>query len=217
MPANYIYYLKKNYIYKAYLLSLFVFFPIFGQGIDHSEKIVIKKKPFGLNLSGEIDYRTNKTGLFYRHYDAGISFAFAESWSLAVQYRNIYVQKNGQWILEKRPHAQIQKTINTDAIKWTIKSRQEYRIRDGKDDALRNRFRVKGKSNKRFFSLKPFFGNEFFYDMEKNSYNKNRFSFGFDLPAISIGVPTIFYKYDQALSDNKWVNSFSGLVFQITL
>ena len=148
-------------------------FPLLGQGIDHSEKIVIKKTLLGLNLSGAIDYRTNKNELFYRHYDFGLTFPLAKTWSAAIQYRNTYVQKDGEWVLEKRPHAQIQKTINTDLIKWTIKSRQEYRIRDGRDDALRNRIKIKGKSNKTFYKLKPYFGNEFYYDMEKNSYNKN--------------------------------------------
>ena len=117
----------------------------------------------------------------------------------------------------KRPHAQIQKTIDTNHLKWTIKSRQEYRVRSGRDDAMRNRIRVKGKSNKTFYNLKPYFGNEFFYDMEKNSYNKNRFTFGLDFPKGKLGVPTIYYKYDVSLSDEKWVTAFAGLVFQITI
>ena len=204
--------MRKKHIFLGLLL-----FPLLGQGIDHSEKIVIKKTILGLNLSGETDYRTDKTGLFYRHYDFGLTFPLAKTWSAAIQYRNIYVQKDGEWVLEKRPHAQIQKTINTDLIKWTIKSRQEYRIRDGRDDALRNRIRIKGKSNKTFYKLKPYFGNEFFYDMEKNSYNKNRVTFGFDFPKGKLGTPTIYYKYDTSLTDEKWSPSFTGLVFQITL
>ena len=204
-------------IIKKYILWGLILFPLLSQGIDHSEKIVIKKTLLGLNLSGETDYRTNKTGLFYRHYDFGITFPLAKTWSAAIQYRNIYVQKDGEWVLEKRPHAQIQKTIDTNHLKWTIKSRQEYRVRSGRDDAMRNRIRVKGKSNKTFYNLKPYFGNEFFYDMEKNSYNKNRFTFGLDFPKGKLGVPTIYYKYDVSLSDEKWVTAFAGLVFQITI
>ena len=118
-------------IIKKYILWGLILFPLLSQGIDHSEKIVIKKTLLGLNLSGETDYRTNKTGLFYRHYDFGVTFPLAKTWSAAIQYRNIYVQKDGEWVLEKRPHAQIQKTIDTDHLKWTIKSRQEYRVRSG--------------------------------------------------------------------------------------
>tara|TARA_Y100001960_G_C14653491_1_gene817130 strand:- start:70 stop:690 length:621 start_codon:yes stop_codon:yes gene_type:complete len=202
---------------QKYILSILLLFPLFGQGLDHSEKVAIKRKTFGLNILGEIDYRTNKTGSFYRHYDFGISFPIANTWSVAIQYRNIFTKKDGEWILEKRPHAQIQKTIDTDPIKWSIKSRQEYRIRNGRDDALRNRFRIKGKSNKSFFNAKPHFGNEFFYDMEKQSYNKNRFTFGFDFKKGKLGIPTIYYKYDISLSDDKWMPSFSGLTFQLTL
>tara|TARA_B100001250_G_C19655078_1_gene724465 strand:- start:91 stop:711 length:621 start_codon:yes stop_codon:yes gene_type:complete len=202
---------------QKYIFSSLFLFPLFGQISDHSEKIAIKRKTFGLNLFGEIDYRTNKTGLFYRHHDFGITFPVSKTWSVAIQYRNIFTQKDGGWVLEKRPHAQIQKTINTQPVKWSIKSRQEYRIRDGRNDAMRNRFRIKGKSNKSFFYANPHFGNEFFYDMEKKSYNKNRFTFGFDFPKGKLGIPTIYYKYDISLSDDKWVSSFSGLTFQLTL
>ena len=151
---------------KKYILWGLILFPLLGQGINHSEKIVIKKNLLGLNLSGETDYRTNKTGWFYRHNDFGVTFLLAKTWSAAIQYRNVYVQKDGAWVLEDRPHAQIQKSITTDLIKWTIKSRQEYRIRNGRDEAMRNRIRIKGISNKTFYNLKPYFGNEFFYDME---------------------------------------------------
>ena len=45
---------------KKYIIWGLILFPLLSQGIDHSEKIVIKKTLLGLNLSGETDYRTNK-------------------------------------------------------------------------------------------------------------------------------------------------------------
>ena len=81
---------------------------------------------------------------------------------------------------------------------------------------MRNRFRITAKSNIRFKSIKPYIGNEFFYDFEKKSYNKNWLMVGIDLQENRYGVPSIYYKYVTDFEDNKWVPSYS-LVFKITL
>ena len=81
---------------------------------------------------------------------------------------------------------------------------------------MRNRFRITAKSNIRFKSIKPYIGNEFFYDFEKKSYNKNWVMVGIDLQENRYGVPSIYYKYVTDFEDNKWVPSYS-LVFKITL
>ena len=72
------------------------------------------------------------------------------------------------------------------------------------------------KSQYRFFNLKPYIGNEFFYDMEKNEYNKNWTVFGFDLNKKSFGTPSIYYKYVLDLIDNRWQSTYM-LVFKLSL
>ena len=202
---------------KSKLILLLIFpFCLLSQSINHSEKLAIKKKVLGLNLKGEIDLRTNESGPFHRHYDAGFSLPFLDTWSLSIQYRSVFRKKDGQWDLEKRPHATIEKVIVSNKIKWSLKSRQEYRIRKNRDDALRNRIRIMAKSQYRFFNLKPYIGNEFFYDMEKNEYNKNWTVFGFDLNKKSFGTPSIYYKYVLDLIDNRWQSTYM-LVFKLSL
>ena len=201
---------------KKYIIIILSALPLFSQGINHSQKLVIRKSPFGLNISSEIDFRTNEEGLHHRHFDFGLRFPIGKTWLTSVQYRSVYRKNENEWSLEKRPLAQIQKTINSDKIKWSIKSRQELRIRDGRDNSMRNRFRITAKSNIRFKSIKPYIGNEFFYDFEKKSYNKNWLMVGIDLQENRYGVPSIYYKYVTDFEDNKWVPSYS-LVFKITL
>ena len=202
---------------KSKLILLLIFpFCLLSQSINHSEKLAIKKKVLGLNLKGEIDLRTNDSGPFHRHYDAGFSLPFLDTWSLSIQYRSVFRKKDGQWDLEKRPHVTIEKVIVSNKVKWSLKSRQEYRIRKNRDDALRNRIRIMAKSQYRFFNLKPYIGNEFFYDMEKNEYNKNWTVFGFDLNKKSFGTPSIYYKYVLDLIDNRWQSSYM-LVFKLSL
>ena len=69
---------------------------------------------------------------------------------------------------------------------------------------MRNRFRITAKSNIRFKSIKPYIGNEFFYDFEKKSYNKNWLMVGIDLQKKRYGVPSIYYKY---VTDFDWKTS----------
>ena len=203
---------------KSLVLSMLIAIPLIGQTLtNHSEKLTIKRKVFNLSSYADFDFRTtNERGFYYRHLDIGVNFALAKTWSASVQYRNIYTKKNGKWKLEKRPKALIQKTINTADFKWAFRSLQEYRIRSGKEDALRNRIRVIAKSNNDWNGLKPFVGNEFFYDMESNDYNKNWFVVGFDLSKVDFFSPTIYYKHISDYIDGKWVFTYT-MVFKITI
>lgn len=198
---------------RIFTFALVLTSTIICQSMNHSEVIDVKRKILGIKMSGQIDHRTtDEKGWHYRHYDIGGSFPITESWSAAIQYRSVYTLKDGDWILEKRPHTQIQKTINTNRAKWTIKSRQEYRIRDGKDPALRNRVRVMAKSKSSWKKLKPYIGNEFFYDMEINKYNKNRFLIGFDLTQFELFTPSIAFRHINALSNDKWKTTYTMIL-----
>ena len=103
---------------KKYIIIILSALPLFSQGINHSQKLVIRKSTFGFNISSEIDFRTNEEGLHHRHFDFGLRFPIGKTWLTSVQYRSVYRKNENEWSLEKRPLAQIQKTINSDKIKW---------------------------------------------------------------------------------------------------
>ena len=63
---------------------------------------------------------------------------------------------------------------------------------------------------------RPNVGNEFFYDMESNDYNKNWFVVGFDLSKVDFSSPTIYYKHISDYIDGKWVFTYT-MVFKITI
>ena len=203
---------------NKFFLYLLVVGPLFGQTlINRSEKITIKRKMYNFNSYIDFDFRTtNERGFYYRHSDFGVNIPLTKTWLTSFQYRNIYTQSKGSWKLEKRPKALIQKTINTRTLKWSVRSLQEYRIRDSKDDALRNRVRVMAKSNTNWNGLKLFTGNEFFYDMEKNEYNKNWLVVGFDLSKVGFTAPTIYYKHISDYVNGKWIYSYT-MVFKVTI
>ena len=203
---------------NKYLLLIIFTIPIFSQHtLNRSEKITIKRKINSVGLYSDLDFRTtDKRGLYYRHLELGATIPLGKTWSTSLQYRSIYTNNGSTWKLEKRPKALIQKTLKSNKLKWEVRSLQEYRIRKGKDDALRNRVRIMAKSNTNWNGLTPFMGNEFFYDMEKNEYNKNWFVLGFDLSKNSNIAPTIYYKHISDYVDGKWMSTYT-MVFKFTI
>ena len=203
---------------NKYLLLIIFTIPIFAQEtLNRSEKITVKRKFGSIGMYSDLDFRTtDKKGYYYRHVEFGATIPLGKTWSTSLQYRNVYTKNGSFWILEKRPKALIQKTFKSNNLKWAVRSLQEYRIRKGRDDALRNRVRVMAKSNMDWNGLTPFMGNEFFYDMEKNEYNKNWFVIGFDLSKKNKIAPTIYYKHIADYIDENWVSTYT-MVFKFTI
>ena len=203
---------------NKYLLLIIFTIPIFAQEtLNRSEKITVKRKFGSIGMYSDLDFRTtDKKGYYYRHVEFGATIPIGKTWSTSLQYRNVYTKNGSFWILEKRPKALIQNTYKSNNAKWAVRSLQEYRIRKGRDDALRNRVRVMAKSNMDWNGLTPFMGNEFFYDMEKNEYNKNWFVIGFDLSKKNKIAPTIYYKHITDYIDENWVSTYT-MVFKFTI
>lgn len=176
----------------------------------HSGKLLLKKDFSKINSSFETDYRYNNTGLYYKHYDLGVEKPLAQNWYIGLNYRAIYVRKNNQWHLEKRPHMQIKKTINTDLVKLSLRTRLEYRYKSDDSESARNRSKLAIKSQYRILKLKPFISNEWFYDLDKEKYNKNWLAIGAEFPKQKFGKFSIYYKHVTDLeSDDNWSSSYS--------
>jgi len=197
-------------------IIIFVFFlsNVVSQKLpNHSEKILIKRN----TISIDFDWRSNESGFYYQHYDFAKGIKLDNDWSASFSYRIIgKVQDGGLSWLENRPHISIKKTIPSEKIKWILKSKQEFRFRKEKDLIMRNRFHLMLKSNKQIVKIKPYVGNEFFYDLEKNKYNKNWLVLGFDLTSSNQYAPTVYYKFISDLIDGKWISTYT-LVFKITI
>ena len=204
-------------MYKKLLLLTISSTTIFSQ-INHQDKIVIKR-PLGYStLTFDFDGRVNETGFFHKHLDLGIHYPIIPTWTIGLKYRAQYRFKDNKWNLEQRPQLEILKAINNQKIKIQLRSRMDYRIREGKDDEMRNRSRIQFKSPKPITSLKitPFISEEFFFAPKTWNYYINWIAFGFDLPKTKIGKPTIFYKYVNVKIDGKWEPSYT-FVFKLTI
>lgn len=192
-------------------------------GFTHNEKLVVERDIRNITFSAEVDHRYEGDDIFYRHYDAGVEIPLSfmgEGWSTAANYRSVYNKSDGKWNLEKRPHMQIQKTFNTSEsgwlpeLKWGIRTRQEYRIRENGNHTSRNRSRVTVKSNKEFFNVKPFISNEVFYDFDEKAYSTYRVDIGAELPQAKGMKPSLYYKLMLDRNDQKWAPT-SSIVFKL--
>ena len=193
-----------------YFIPLFFFASILSGQINHQEKLVIKRKLGQSTVTFDFDIRTNETGFFHKHLDVGFHYPIKPTWKVGLKYRAQYRFNDGEWDLEKRPQAELIKSIERPNAKWQLRTRMDYRIRNEKNDEMRSRSRIQWKLPKSFtrFKITPFFNNEFLFAVETWKYNQNRFSIGFDLPKSKIGKPTIFYKNFQTLKDGEWVSSY---------
>ena len=201
------------------LLTLLMFsIGLLNSQINHQDKLVIKRKLGESTVTVDFDGRTNETGFYHKHIDFGVAYPLQQSWIVELKYRAQYRTKEDTWSLEHRPQFQLIKNINRPSVKWQLRTRMEYRIREGKEDEMRNRSRIQIKAPKPMSSLKitPFINNESFFAPETWKHYINWVSFGFDLPKSKIGKPTIFYKYVITLIEGEWVPTYT-FVFKLTI
>jgi len=188
-------------------------------------KLNIQHSINSVTLRGEVDFRQEGGRLFRKHYDAGIRLPVSllgDGWSFGMHYRAVYSPaKNGGWNLEKRPYAQLQKTFKTNenswlpSSKWAIRTRQESRFRQNKDNSRRNRVRLYAKSLTPLWGALPFIANEYFYDFRKDEVTKVRFDVGFEFPKIAGMKPSLYYKHTNTYKKRDWI-PYSAVVLRLS-
>jgi len=211
------------FTYGLIILLNFIFSPsVLAAGEEF--KLSVKQATNKVWLRGEVDYRQEGGHLFRRHYDVGLRgrlTSLGDGWSLGLHYRLVYKQvANRGWGLEKRPYIQIQKAFDTPEsawlpeLKWSLRTRHEFRFRQYKEDSQRNRVKLKVKMKQGTYSIRPFISNEYYYDFNKNDLTKVRFDLGVELPRIMGGKPSLYYKHTSTYKKNKW-QPYSGLVLKL--
>ena len=204
-------------MYKKLIFFIISLTTIFSQ-INHQDKIVIKRSLGLSTLTFDFDGLVNETGFFHKHLDFGFHYPVISTWTLGLKYRTQYRFKENKWNLEQRPQIEILKAINNQKVKLQLRTRMDYRIREGKEDEMRYRSRIQLKSPKSFtfFEITPFISNEFFFAPKTWEYYINWIAFGFDLPNTKFGKPTIFYKYVNSKIDGEWKPSYT-FVFKLSI
>ncbi|MBC8344829.1 MAG: DUF2490 domain-containing protein [Candidatus Marinimicrobia bacterium] len=156
-------------------------------------------------LALEQDFRS-LSGLYYVHSDLGLKYKLSPKWALNINFREVFENKDGIWVSEHRPHGTISTKIKIGALNVSARSRIEYRLKQDKDPAFRNRDMVSIGFGKGITPLKliPYIADEVFYDFEKKELNRNRAYVGFSIKSIPTFSPTVYLMQQAGLKDGKW-------------
>ncbi len=198
---------------KACLFVIIFFISNSAYALRHWDKVSFSPEiKNGVKLYAEVNYRYNGDDIFYRHYDGGVNFPikyFGEGWQGSLRFRAVYTKlQDGSWFLEKRPLAELQKTIYSPKyefvpeLKWQFRTRHEYRVRENGNDTARNRLRLVLKTKDDYYGVKPFIGDEVFYDFDADDWTTNRFIVGIDLPKFKKAKTSIAYQLETDMNDN---------------
>ncbi|RAP33758.1 hypothetical protein DID77_02560 [Candidatus Marinamargulisbacteria bacterium SCGC AG-439-L15] len=171
-----------------------------------STKVQIKKPFKTLVLKADTDSRYNKNTASYHHYGIGIQKKLQNNWSYSLNFRKTFRNKQTQWEIEDRPFIQVQKKGYFNKIKWRIRNRFDYRIQD--NHSSRYRLQLKSRTKKPILGTHPFISNEFFYNFNKSSYNKNWFAIGVTFKKYEFGTPSLYYKIVSSYKNDSWTNNY---------
>lgn len=210
--------------YILILAVIYSLLPTNSYSLTHIETITYKHKAHDTTISLQAEHRNIDDAIFYRHYDFGVQRPLNfidKSWSISGHFRTMYTKNASRlWSQEKRPYGQIQKTFHTlptnwlPELKWGLRTRHEYRIRENGNDTARNRLRIKLDSTKSYFNVKPFISEEIFYDFDQKHWSRSRTDIGFSLPQFKHANSTINYRLDKNNTPNN-VRYISSIVFRL--
>jgi len=120
--------------------------------------------------------------LFYHHSDIGLIYGGLEDWvDVGFNFRRAYQRNDaGDWQDENRPHLNVTFKDTFAGVKWSTRSRFEFRDRDGREDIwrYRNRFMLELPWELTALKLKPYVSEEVLINMDGSGFSSNRFIAG---------------------------------------
>ncbi|MFC1590170.1 DUF2490 domain-containing protein [Candidatus Omnitrophota bacterium] len=151
--------MKKICVITKILLILLIFDRNAYSGNDFqywsSKGVSIKVKEYWkISLAEEFRFSNNASDFYYQHSDIGLGYSAIKKWlTLGINYRHIYEEKKGGWMVESRPHLNIAAKWKLYDCRFSNRGRFEYRIRENSNDVLRYRNKVTIKYSSRFSRL----------------------------------------------------------------
>ncbi len=184
-----------------------IFFTFFAGSVycqENIARIALSKKfeNFTPYFFSESRHDEDQRRVLFRDYNFGIQVPFQNNWSVMAHYQAIdrFNDKTKKIEREKRPAVILQKVFDTDLASVEVRTRQEYNYLANNTQTMRNRSRILLTSNKSFFNLKPFLGNEIFYNFDQDRLIANRFEVGAFFPKTKYGHYSFFYRYEVSES-----------------
>jgi len=174
----------------------------------NTEKIVWKiSDNWSGSLEEELYLGNNASNLYYHHTDLGFTYSGLAEWlDLGFNYRQVFEDRNGSWESENRPHFNLTVKGNAFGYSWSDLSRFEYRNRESAEDfwCYRNKFTLKMPCKFTKFQIQPYVADEWFYDFNVESLNRNRLYTGITFKLMGNVGADIFYMWQSSKTNDDW-------------
>jgi len=143
--------------------------------------------------------------VYYHHSDIGLTYGGLAEWlDVGLNFRKAYQQDAaGDWQQENRPHINVTVKDSFGGVKWSNRSRFEFRDRDGRDDIwrYRNKVTLQPPWELTALKLKPYVAEEVFINMDGSGYSGNRFSAGGVLNVTKSLQLDIYYLWQSTVAN----------------
>jgi len=124
--------------------------------------------------------------LCYHHSEIGLTYKGLADWlEIGANFRKVYQRDSaGDWREEDRPHFNFTIKDTFAGIKWSNRSRFEWRDREGRDNLWRYRNRLKLELPWALtpLKIKPYASDEVLINMDGSGFSSNRLSAGGVIP-----------------------------------
>ena len=165
-------------------------------------------KSLKIKVEEELRFGDNISELYYTHTDGGLTYGVNDNLDLGINYRQVFVKIKGEWKEEYRPHANATlKWVGQD-LKFSDRSRLEFRMPEGEDDRwrYRNKLSVKFPWKWTDLDIQPYVADEVFIDFDGEKLNRNRLYAGFQMKLIEHLKADIFYLWQASEKSDKWTS-----------
>ena len=120
-------------------------------------------------------YRNDFDDLFLGFTGGGLGLQWTEEWSLRAGYRHVWFKPQDDWLEEDRLYVEAFYANRFDHVRFTSRSRFEFRFFDDRENDLRfrNEFVVESNRSIPGTALRPYAEEEFFYSTNDDRFEAN--------------------------------------------
>jgi opacity protein-like surface antigen len=151
-------------------------------------------------------YRNDFDDRFLGFMGGGIGLQWSDQWSFRAGYRHVWFKPQTDWLEEDRLYVEAFYANRFDHVRFTSRSRFEFRYFDYRENDVRfrNEFVVEANMPVLGTALRPYVEEEFFYSTEDDRIEANWLGAGFAWwPADGIKLK-VGYRWNRFRAGDEW-------------
>jgi opacity protein-like surface antigen len=144
-----------------------------GVSVNQLLKVKISDKWFIISRSNIATRDVDDT--FFGYTGAGLGYQFTKEWSVRAGYRRAWFRPGDEWLVENRPYLEAYYSKMITDLRFSSRSRFEFRTFDYRDNDVRfrNNFTLDLPWKISPLKLQPYIEEEFFYSFDNERIDMN--------------------------------------------